>query len=204
MNIPGVKTSFGLPPYNDMYLHGRFVNGKPVGGRIEYERILSGYAIFILLIAFINFMILATARSVKRAKEVGLRKVVSSTRCQLIKQFYGESLLFSFIAAALSIILLLTLLPVFNYFVGKKIDFPFRSYSFWSSLVGITLITGLIAGSYLALYLSSLKPVLVLKGVLRFTSGSILIQKGLTVFQFTLSIVLLIATIVIIRQTNYV
>jgi putative ABC transport system permease protein len=176
-NIPAVKTSIGLQRYSDRYLKGVFVNGKPVSGRIEYVRIFRGIAVFILLMACLNFMNLATARSVKRAKEVGLRKVVGSSRGQLIAQFYGESLLFSFLAVMLSMILVLTFLPFFNYFTGKNIDLPFLSFSFWFSLAAITLITALIAGSYPALYPSSFKPVLVLKGLLRFTPrGSILPQ----------------------------
>ncbi len=201
---PGFKTQFGLQRFGDRYLKGSFVNGKPVSGRIEYVRIFSGVAIFILLIACINFMNLATARSMKRAKEVGLRKVVGSSRGQLIAQFFGESLLFACLAMLLSIILFLALLPSFNYFTEKHLVFPANDFSFWFFLLGIAIITGLIAGSYPALYLSSLQPVRILKGVVKFTSGSILFRKGLTVFQFALSIMLLIATIVIVRQTNYI
>jgi len=201
---PGVKTEFGLQSFGDMYLKNVFVNGKPTTGRIEYVRIFSGVAIFILLIACINFMNLATARSMKRAKEVGLRKVVGSSRAQLIAQFYGESLMFAVLSMILSIIFLAILLPQFNYFTQKHIDFPFADKFFWLSLFSVVIGTGLIAGSYPALYLSALQPVRVLKGVVKFTSNSILFRKGLTVFQFTLSILLLIATIVIVRQTNYI
>lgn len=200
----GAKTDVGLQRFDDQYLHGSFVNGKPGGGRIEYVRIFSGVAIFILIIACINFMNLATARSVKRAKEIGLRKVVGSTRWNLIGQFFSESLFFSFLAMVVSLILVLALLPAFNNFTGKQIAFPLTHAAFWAALAGLTLITGLVAGSYPALYLSSLKPVRTLKGMFRFTRGSIWFRKGLTVFQFALSIALLIATIVISRQTGYV
>ena len=200
----GVKMSFGLQRYGDRYLHSSFVNGQPVTGRIEYVRIFSGVAIFILLIACINFMNLATARSVRRAKEVGLRKVVGSTRGYLIGQFLGESLLFALLAMVLSVMLLLTFLPGFNQFTGKTIRFPFTELSFWGGIAGILVLTGLVAGSYPALYLSALRPVSVLKGIFRFTRGAVWLRKGLTVFQFVLSIVLMIATIVIIRQTDYV
>src|SRR5664279_1150589 len=149
-------------------------------------------------------MNLATAQSVKRAKEVGLRKVVGSSRRQLIGQFFAESLTFSFFAMILSILLVVLLMPSFNQFTGKHIELQFARVSFWSSLVLLTLLTGLIAGSYPALYLSSLRPVLILKGVVRSTQGSVIFRKGLTVFQFVLSIVLLVATIVITRQTHYV
>jgi len=194
----------GLQHVGDQYLHSVFVNGKPTEGRIEYVRIFTSVAIFILLIACVNFMNLATARSVRRAKEIGLRKVVGSTRIHLVGQFIGESMLFSFLAMVLSLILLLLLLPAFNQFTGKHISFPLTQPAFWLTLAAVMLLTGLIAGSYPALYLSALKPVRVLKGVMRYTQSSILFRKGLTVFQFVLSLVLLIATIVITRQTNYV
>jgi len=200
----GVNIHIGLQRFGEKYLHNNFVNGVPDGGRIEYVKIFSEVAIFILIIACINFMNLATARSVKRAREVGVRKVVGSSRGNLIGQFFGESLVFSFLAMFLSLILLLALLPAFNSFTGKQFGFPLANISFWISLVGLALITGLVAGSYPALYLSSLKPVRILKGTLRFTQGAIWFRKGLTVFQFTLSIILLIATIVITRQTSYV
>ena len=203
-NNNGVKVQLGLQRYGDLYLHSTFVNGQPATGRIEYVRIFSGVAIFILLIACINFMNLATARSVRRAKEVGLRKVVGSTRGYLIGQFLGESLLFAVFAMILSVLLVLVFLPAFNQFTGKSISFPFADLSFWGGIAGILLLTGLVAGSYPALYLSALRPIAVLKGVFNFTSGAIWLRKSLTVFQFVLSIVLMIATIVIIRQTDYV
>jgi putative ABC transport system permease protein len=200
----GVRIGLGLQPVSESYLHGIFENGKPAGGRIEYVRIFSGVAIFILIIACINFMNLATARSVKRAKEVGLRKVVGGTRSGLAAQFFGESMLFALLAMLICILLLIILLPAFNYFTGKHIRSPLLQIGFWPWLIGLTLMTGLVAGSYPAIYLSSLRPVRVLKGVFRFTSASIWFRKSLTVFQFVLTIVLLIATIVISRQTNYV
>jgi ABC-type antimicrobial peptide transport system permease subunit len=200
----GVTTQVGLQRYGDKYLHSGFVNGIPRSGRIEYVRIFSGVAIFILIIACINFMNLATARSVKRAKEIGLRKVVGSTRAHLIGQFLGEALLFSFLAMLLSVLLLVMLLPAFNHFTGKEIVFPLTRLSFWTSLLGLALVTGLVAGSYPALYLSSLQPIRIIKGAIRFSQASIWFRKSLTVFQFALSILLIIATIVITRQTNYV
>ena len=200
----GQTIELGLQRVSDQYLHNVFVNGRPETGRIEYVRIFSGVAIFILLIACINFMNLSTARSVQRAREVGLRKVVGSSRAQLIGQFMGESLLFSFLALLLSIGLLLLLLPAFNQFTGKAIQLPLTEPFFWTSLVVVTVVTGIVAGSYPALYLSSLQPVKTLKGVLTFTRGSIFLRKGLTVFQFVLSVFLLIATIVISRQTAFI
>lgn len=148
-------------------------------------------------------MNLATARSVKRAKEVGLRKVVGSSRTALIFQFFSEAISFSFLAMLLAILLFYLLLPVFNQFTGKAIDYPGVHPAFWISSIGLMLITGMVAGSYPALYLSSLQPIRVLKGLAKFTRGSVLFRRGLTVFQFVLSIVLIIATIVIYRQTSY-
>jgi putative ABC transport system permease protein len=200
---PGVRSKTGLQRFSDGYLHDSFVNGRPVTGRIDYVRLFSGVAIFILIIACINFMNLATARSAKRAKEVGLRKVVGSTRGKLIGQFLSEALLFSFLAMLLSIGLLRLLLPAFNSFTGKQLVSPLTQTSFWLSSLGLVLVTGLVAGSYPALYLSSLKPIRILKGAVRFSPGAILFRKGLTVFQFVLSILLMIATLVTTRQISY-
>ncbi len=203
-NTPGVKVSLALQPFGDRYLHDIFVNGKPTAGRVEYVRIFSGVAIFILVIACINFMNLATARAAKRAKEIGLRKVIGSTRGQLISQFFSEALFFAFLAMLLSIVIMLLLLPAFNNFTGKNISPPVADFSFWTTLIALTFITGVVAGSYPALYLSSLKPVRIMKGVISFSRGATLFRKGLTVFQFMLSIILIIATIIISRQVSYV
>jgi len=200
----GLEKHAGLIKFSDQYLYGSFAEGKPQGGRIEYVRIFSGIGFFILLIACINFMNLSTARSVKRAKEVGLRKVVGSSRMGLVLQFFGESLLFSFLAMLVSLAFLLLLLSAFNDLTGKQIGFPASEPSFWALLTALLLVTGIAAGSYPAIYLSSLKPVRILKGVVRFTKGGLWFRQGLTVFQFTMSIVLLIATIVISQQTRFV
>jgi putative ABC transport system permease protein len=200
----GYTVEIGLQPFGDQYLINRFVNGKPEGGRIEYVRIFTGVAFFILIIACINFMNLATARAVKRAREVGVRKVIGSSRVQLISQFFGESLLLSFIALVLSMGFIQLLLPHFNAFTGKQITSPMTEPASWIVLIMLVVATGVIAGSYPALFLSSLKPVRTLKGVMRFGSSAIWIRKGLAVFQFSLSIILLIATIVVSQQTSYV
>ena len=200
----GIEKKAGLIPFSDQYLHGSFENGKPEGGRIEYVRIFTGVGLFILAIACINFMNLSTARSVKRAKEVGLRKVVGSSKTSLAFQFLGESLLFTFLAMLVSVGFLLLLLSSFNTLTGKEIQFPIAEPSFWLFLIALLFVTGLAAGSYPAIYLSSLKPVRILKGVVRFTRGGLWFRQGLTVFQFAMSIVLLIATIVISQQTRFV
>lgn len=200
----GYSVQLGLQQFGDQYLHNVFVNGQPQTGRIVYVNIFNGIALFILLIACINFMNLATAQSVKRAKEVGLRKVVGSTRGHLIGQFLGESFLFSLLSMVISVVCMCLLLPAFNHFTGKQIESPVNQVSFWSLILLVATVTGFVAGSYPALYLSALKPVRVLKGVARFTKSAVWFRQGLTVFQFALSIVLIIATIVITRQTNYV
>lgn len=199
-----LKLEIGLQPYKDQYLVANFVNGKPQGGRIEYVNIFSGVAIFILLLACINFMNLSTARASKRAKEVGVRKVIGSTRGNLINQFLGESILMSLIALLLSILSVKLLLPYFNNFTGKAITLPLWEPSYWAVSIGLMLITGIAAGSYPALFLSAMKPTKVLKGVFRSSNASNWFRKGLTIFQFSLSIFLLIAAVVVSRQTDYV
>jgi ABC-type antimicrobial peptide transport system permease subunit len=194
----------GLQRFGDRYLHSNFENGKISGGRIEYVRMFTIVAIFILLIACINFMNLTTARSVKRSREIGVRKVVGALRSTLIKQFIGESLLVTALAVSFSLLLLVLLLPVFNQITQKEIALPFNQPVFWLKLAGITLITGLVSGSYPALFLSSFNPVKVLKGTLKLDSAATIFRKGLVIFQFALSVILITATIVISRQMSYV
>jgi putative ABC transport system permease protein len=198
------KVTVGLIPYGDRYLHAAFENGKPAEGRMIYVRIFSGVAIFILVIACINFMNLATARSIKRAKEVGVRKVVGSSRFSLIYQFFGESILLAVFALLISVVAVEILLPSFNALTAKQIVSPIVFPAYWITLFALAVVTGIAAGSYPALYLSSLRPALILKGTLRFASSAIWFRKGLVVFQFTLSIGLLIATLVVSTQTRFV
>ncbi|MDB5136048.1 MAG: FtsX-like permease family protein [Mucilaginibacter sp.] len=201
----GVRTiDLGLQPYNKIYLHGNFTGDKIDGGRIEYVNLFSMVAVFILLIACINFMNLSTARSVKRAREIGVRKVIGAVRSVLIKQFIGESMMVTVIAVAFSLLLLVLLLPAFNQVTQKQIDLPFAEPAFWTRLLVITLVTGLVSGSYPALFLSSFNPVKVLKGTLKLGSGVTLFRKGLVVFQFSLSITLIISTIIISKQVNFI
>jgi putative ABC transport system permease protein len=204
LRMADYKVELGLQPFGDQYLYSTFENGRPVGGRIEYVRLFSVIGIFILLIACINFMNLATARSVKRAKEVGVRKVVGSPRSYLILQFMGEAILLTFVAAVFALAISALALPAFNLLTEKKVTLPLDNIRFCISLLGLVLITGLFAGSYPALFLSSFQPVKILKGSLTFTSGAVYVRKSLVVFQFVLSLVLMIATLVISRQTNFV
>jgi len=198
------RIELGMERFGDVYLHSNIVNGQIEGGRIEYVRLFSIVAIFILCIACINFMNLTTARSVKRAKEIGIRKVVGAVRPALIRQFMGEAVLLAFFSVLLALGMVLLVLPGFNQLTGKEIAFPFSSSSFWLSLAGLTLVTGIFSGSYPALFLSSFQPIRVLKGTLRFSPATTWFRKGLVVFQFVLSIVLIIGTIVVSGQVSYV
>lgn len=200
----GYLVKVGLQPFREQYLISGFNNGRPDGGRIEYVRVFSGVAIFILVIACINFMNLATARSLRRAKEVGIRKVAGSSRFHLAAQFFGEAILIAALSLMFSLLLVYMLLPLFNLSTGKQIVIPFDEPGMWMFLGALALITGMVAGSYPALFLSSLKPVRTLKGVVKFTPASVWFRKGLTGLQFGLSILLIIATIVITRQMDYV
>jgi ABC-type antimicrobial peptide transport system permease subunit len=201
---PYFRGELGLQRFGDRHLYGNFENGKPAGGRIYYVRLFSGVAVFILLIACINFMNLATARAVKRAKEVGVRKVVGSSRGYLIGQFMGEAVLLAALAAVFSLVLVAVVLPFFNDFTGKQISLPAPGSGYWLIVPGLVVLTGLLAGSYPALFLSSLRPVRVLKGTFAFGAGAGWLRKGLVVFQFVLSTVLIIATLVVSRQMEYV
>ncbi|WP_298732036.1 ABC transporter permease [uncultured Chitinophaga sp.] len=200
---PAVTNELALQPFLETYLHSNFKNGHIEGGRIEYVRLFSIVAFIILLIACINFMNLATARSAKRAKEVGVRKVIGAYRSSLILQFTGEALMITAFAVVLAVIMAAALLPAFNQLTGKQLSLPLTQPLFWALLAGLLLLTGLIAGSYPAWFLSSLQPVRVLKGSLKFSWSASFLRKGLVVFQFMLSIVLITGMIVIYRQIDY-
>ena len=189
---------------NDWRLRNNFVEGKQTGGRIESVNLFTTIAWIILLIACINFMNLATARSEKRAREVGVRKVLGAAKKLLILQFIGEALLMSLIAVIIAVGIIYLVLPGFNTLVEKQLFLGLNNPVHNTALLAIALICGLVAGSYPALYLSSFNPVSVLKG-LRVSAGSAaFIRKGLVVLQFTISIVLIIGTIIIYQQIQYV
>ena len=195
----------GIQRYGDIYLHSKFdKTGQLSGGRIQYVQLFSIVAIFILFIACINFMNLTTARSVKRSREIGVRKVVGAMRFALIWQFIGEAILIVCIAVIISLALVVTILPAFNQLTSKEIVIPFRDSGFWWTIAGLVISTGIISGSYPALYLSSFRPVLVLKGALKFSASALWFRKGLVVFQFMLSIILIIGTIVVSRQVDFI
>jgi putative ABC transport system permease protein len=193
-----------LQNYGESYLYSNWDNGKQHGGRIEYVRIFSGVAIIILIIACINFMNLATARSLRRAREIGVRKVVGAGKRQLVAQFIGESMFVSFLAILVSLLIVALILPSFNELTEKHLSINLTDPSFLLIILGLTVITGVISGSYPALFMSTLKPIVVLKGLLKFRSGATLFRKGLVVFQFALSIALILGMIVIYRQINFI
>ena len=194
----------GLQRYDKKYLHSNFKNGYISGGRIEYVRLFSAVAIFVLLIACVNFMNLSTAHSIKRAKEIGVRKVVGAVRPALIGQFLSEALLITLFAVFISILLLVFLLPLFNNLTGKQIASPFGDYIFWLNIAALTVITGCIAGSYPAFLLSSFKPIAVLKNNLKLSPTSGRLRQGLVVFQFALSIIFIVGMIIISKQVDYI
>jgi putative ABC transport system permease protein len=198
------RIELGLQKFDQYYLHSEFKNGYPSGGRIVYVQLFSLVAIFILLIACINFMNLTTARSMKRAREIGVRKVMGALRSVLIPQFIGEAVLMAIIAMTGALILASLALPAFNLLTGKQIYIPYTQFSFWISILSLCLITGIFSGSYPAFYLSAFNPIEVLKGTLKSGTGAVWFRKSLVVFQFVLSIVLIISTILISRQIHYV
>ncbi|HYV54986.1 MAG TPA: ABC transporter permease, partial [Chitinophagaceae bacterium] len=193
-----------LQNYGESYLYSDWENGKQNGGRIEYVKIFSIVGIIILVIACINFMNLATARSLRRAREIGVRKVVGAGKRQLIGQFIGESLFVSFLAICISLVIVMLLLPSFNTLTEKHLSLDFTDPSFLLLLLGLVLVTGIISGSYPALFMSSLKPIIVLKGPLKFKPGATYFRKALVVFQFALSIILILGMIVIYRQIDFI
>ena len=193
-----------LHPMAKWHLYNNFENGKiEAGEQMKFVWFYATIGMFVLLLACINFMNLSTARSEKRAKEVGIRKAIGSGRGKLINQFFSESLLVSGVAFIIALLLVLLMLPWFNNVAGKDIGFPWGNAWFWLAGLSFSLITGLLAGVYPALYLSSFKPVKVLKGVFRAGRLAAMPRKVLVVVQFTVSIMLIIGTIVVYRQIQF-
>jgi putative ABC transport system permease protein len=203
---PGIKNAeIFAYPLAKLNLYGRFRHGKPSGGLIELVMMLSITAAFVLLIACINFMNLATARSERRAREVGVRKVMGASRKMIIVQFLSEALLLSALALLLGAGLAKLALPGFLQVSGKQFTPDFTNWQIWALLIGLGLITGLVAGSYPAFYLSRFQPVIVLKKLMRTSEkGGGLLRKILVTFQFVISIFLVITSMVIFKQINYI
>ena len=192
-----------LFPMDKWRLYSDFKDGKAAGGRIQFIWLFSIIGVFVLMLACINFMNLSTARSEKRAKEVGIRKTVGSVRSQLINQFLSESVLVAFISFVFSIIFVVLLMPMFNRLADKNIQLPWSNVYFWIIALTFTFITGLISGSYPALYLSRFEPIKVLKGTFRVGRFASLPRKILVVIQFTFSIALIIGTIIVFKQIQF-
>jgi ABC-type antimicrobial peptide transport system permease subunit len=197
------KTDVFLYPVSKLRLYSSFTNGKPIGGRIETIRILVVIAAFLLLVACINFMNLSTARSERRAREVGIRKVSGALRHSLIWQFIGESIMISFIAGIFALIIVQLSLPAFNELTAKSLSINYFSPLFWISAIGFVLFTGVLAGSYPAFFLSGFKPVAVLKGTFKKANALVTPRKLLVVVQFSFAIILTISTILIKQQIDY-
>ena len=197
------KTKVFLHPMSDWHLRSQWDNGVLSGGAIEYVKLFSLIGTFVLLLACINFMNLSTARSEKRAREVGVRKAVGSLRKDLVTQFYVESLLVVICSFVLCLLLAELFLPGFNQMADKTMVIPWKNYIFWIFCIGFCLFTTVIAGSYPALYLSSFQPVKVLKGSFRTGRYSSVPRKVLVILQFTVSIALIIGTIVVYNQIQF-
>lgn len=184
-------------------LYGNFTNGVEAGGAIVYVRLAGYIALFILLLACINFMNLSTARSEKRGREVGIRKVVGANRSSLVGQFLGESLLLTLGAFVLAIVLAQLALPGLNLLIDKQLSIPYGSLSFWLGCLTLVLLTGTLAGSYPAFFLSAMQPIRVLKGRISLGRGNLTPRQMLVVFQFVITVTLLICTVVVKRQLRY-
>lgn len=197
------KPALFLLPMNRWHLYDDFKDGKNVGGAIRYVWMFGMIGVFVLLLACINFMNLSTARSEKRAREVGIRKAIGSVRSQLIYQFFSESLLCVAFAFFMALLLVQISLPLFNETEAKAIALPWGSPLFWATCMGFCLFTGIIAGSYPAFYLSSFRPVKVLKGTFRVGRLAAIPRKVLVVVQFVVSVTIIIGTIIIFQQIQY-
>jgi ABC-type antimicrobial peptide transport system permease subunit len=207
-NVPAEDRKYNstlfLHPMRDWRLYSEWNEGVQTGGYIQYVRLFGLVGIFVLLLACINFMNLSTARSEKRAKEVGIRKAIGSVRSQLVNQFFSESFLVVVLAFVVAIVLILALLPWFNTVADKHITLPWNAAPFWPISLGFIGLTGLLAGSYPALYLSSFQPISVLKGLrLRTSNLATSPRKVLVVVQFTVSLTLIIGTIIVYRQLQH-
>ena len=198
------KIDFQLQPLTNIHLHSNLQIDLPGHGNKQYVNIFFAVAIFILLVACINFMNLATARSARRAKEVGLRKVVGADRYQIILQFLGESLIISFLSLFVAIMIVYLFLPIFNVLTGKELTFNLLDGKLWISLIAIAVFTGMISGSYPAMFLSGFKPINILKGKLNSVGGNLVFRNGLVVGQFVVAIILLVGTAVVYRQLDFI
>jgi putative ABC transport system permease protein len=204
MEMRSLKPEVFMYPLKDWHLYDDFKNGKAAGGFVEYVRLFSIIGLLVLAIACINFMNLSTARSEKRAREVGVRKAIGSARIDLVYQFLTESILITFISFLLSLLLVMLALPAFNTLTSANVHIPYSNIGFWSTMILFVLFTGLIAGSRPAFYLSSFSAVKVLKGAIQAGKWASVPRKVLVVVQFTCSIALIISTVIVYQQIQYV
>ncbi|MEP7110137.1 MAG: ABC transporter permease [Ferruginibacter sp.] len=201
----GNNLSFHLQPLTDIHLRSDIPNGLSPAGDIRYVYIFGAIALFMLIIACINFMNLSTASASKRAREVGIRKVLGSMKMELMRQFLLESILITALALLLAIGFIYMALPVFNRMAGQNLNFQFADHPLLlPGLLLFVLVVGILAGSYPAFYLSSFKPVAVLKGKFTSGKGTVGLRSGLVVFQFFISIVLIVSTLVVYKQLSYI
>ena len=201
----GIKVAYELQRITDIHLYSKIQDEAEAGGDISYIYIFGAVAIFMLVIASINYMNLATARSVNRAKEVGIRKVMGSQRLQLMAQFVTESVVMTLVALVISLVLIYALLPIFNNVADKQLPFSYiMQPTIVLGLLGVVLFVGIVGGSYPAFYLSGFNPVGVLKGKLAAKGGSAVFRKVLVVLQFGISIFMLISTLVVYDQLQYI
>jgi len=198
------NTDLFIQLLKDAYLYGKFENGKQAGGRIEYVRIFFVVAILVLVIASINFMNLTTAQSSKRAKEVGLRKTVGAIKAQLTFQFLAESMVMVIFSSLLAVGITYLMLPFFNEVAGKKLSLDLLDKQPMIIFAAVIIFTGLVSGSYPALYIAGFNPASVLKGQMKSGKGAAIFRKVLVVVQFSLSIILIISTLVVFRQLNFI
>ena len=202
--IPGLRPDFSLQRMTDIHLGDHYLLDLPGGGSMQYVRIFSLVAIFILLIGCINFMNLSTALSSRRAKEVGLRKTIGAMRWQLIAQFLGEAVLLALLSLGLGLLLVWVLMPMFDGLTGKDFSMEAIGGMRILLLLGVAVVVGLVSGSYPALVLSRFQPVKVLKGVKLFQPGRAYFRNGLVVLQFTIAIALMVGTLVVYRQLQFI
>ena len=195
--------SLWLQPYADQYLHDTYENGRSVGGRISYVWLFSLVALFLIIMACINFINLSTAKATRKLKEIGIKKTIGANRKQLITQYLSESIIISTLAAILAVIMVQSILPYFSEITAKTLTLSF-SPKLILTILGTTLLTGILAGIYPALYLSGFTPAIMFKGMLQRSGGEAQVRKGLVIFQFALSVSLIISVIVMNQQINFI
>ena len=202
--VSGRRTDITLEPLSDIYFGPQLGFDPSLHGDLQVIYLFGTVALFILAIACINFMNLSTARSAGRAREVGMRKVMGAFRTHLIAQFLGESLLLTLLGVALALVLVYVGLPPLGAFLGKSLTLPLSSPAFWAFLAGLVVVVGALAGTYPAFFLSAFQPIRVLKGTFTTGRGSVWLRKGLVVVQFSISVLLVVSTFIIVRQLDYV